>query len=223
MVFPVIMFPAAILFALAELLIPELARCRAAGSGLRIQYLAGKSLKIALVYGAVCGGVIHLLAQPLCAWLYPGTEVADHLKLYSLLIPMLYCDAIVDAMVKGLGQQTASVRYNIFTSAMDVALLFLLLPRYGMGGYFISFLITHLINFCLSLRRLLRIARIRVPFSLPALTVSAWLLGLFGGGIPQSGNLRLAGFLGIFFSTATLFGVLSRQDLRWLRGLIKKK
>ena len=38
MVFPVLMFPAAILFGLAELLIPELARCAAAGSRQRIQY-----------------------------------------------------------------------------------------------------------------------------------------------------------------------------------------
>ena len=39
MVFPVLMFPAAIVFGLAELLIPELARCNAAGSQVRIRYL----------------------------------------------------------------------------------------------------------------------------------------------------------------------------------------
>ena len=50
MVFPVLMFPAAILFSLAELLIPEMARCYAAGSHLRIRYLARKSLRIALLY-----------------------------------------------------------------------------------------------------------------------------------------------------------------------------
>lgn len=43
MVFPVLMFPAAILFGLTELLIPELARCRAAGSSLRIRYLVKKA------------------------------------------------------------------------------------------------------------------------------------------------------------------------------------
>jgi len=52
---------------------------------------------------------------------------------------------------------------------------------------------------------------------------SAWLLGLLGGSFAQNQGLRLAGFLGIFFSTSMLFGILSRQDLRWLRGLIRKK
>ena len=49
MVFPVLMFPACILFGLAELLIPELARCAAAGSQVRISYLVRRSLKVALL------------------------------------------------------------------------------------------------------------------------------------------------------------------------------
>ena len=43
MVFPVLMFPAAILFGLTELLIPELARCRASGSENRISYLVDRA------------------------------------------------------------------------------------------------------------------------------------------------------------------------------------
>ena len=64
MVFPVLMFPAAILFALAELLIPELARCQAAGSRNRIRYLTGRTLRVALIYGLTCGGILYLLAEP---------------------------------------------------------------------------------------------------------------------------------------------------------------
>ena len=66
MVFPVLMFPAAILFALAELLIPELARCNAAGSNLRIRYLVKRSLKITIFYGCLCGGIMHLIANMVC-------------------------------------------------------------------------------------------------------------------------------------------------------------
>ena len=80
-----------------------------------------------------------LLAENICLRLYGSIEAAGFLRLYSLLVPMLYCDAITDAMTKGLGQQTACVRYNILTSTLDVIFLFLLLPRYGMMGYFVSF------------------------------------------------------------------------------------
>ena len=222
MVFPVLMFPAAILFALAELLIPELARCNAAGSQKRIRYLASKSLKIAMLYGLFCSGIMHLMAEPLCLKLYGNAQVGASLKLYSLLIPMLYCDAIVDAMIKGLGQQTASVRYNIFTSTLDVIFLFLLLPKYGMNGYFFSFLVTHLINFLLSIRRLLRTANIEIPFYIPAFSCAAALIAALGASFVQAIPLRILSFLGLNGSLLVLFGIVSRQDLQWVKGLIKK-
>lgn len=223
MVFPVMMFPAAILFALAELLIPELARCNAAGSGLRIRYLVKRSLRLSMLYGCLCGGILFLIAKPLCLTLYGSAAAGEYLQLYSLLVPMLYCDAVTDAMIKGMGQQTACVRYNIFTSAMDVILLFLLLPHYGMGGYFFSFLITHLINFILSLRRLLKITRMQIPLYTPLLCCACTLLGGIGGtyvmGIPG----KILGFLGIWGSLLILFRILSMEDIRWFWGLFARK
>lgn len=120
MVFPVLMFPACILFGLAELLIPELARCAAAGSKQRISYLVRRSLRTAMLYGIVFSGLEFLLAEGLCNSLYHNAEAGRRLRLYALLIPMLYCDAITDAMTKGLGQQKVCVRYNIITNSMDV-------------------------------------------------------------------------------------------------------
>ena len=223
MVFPVLMFPAAILFALAELLIPELARCRAAGSGRRIQYLAKRCLKAALLYGCLCAGILFLIAKPLCLSLYGNRDAGELLRLYSCLIPMLYCDAMVDAMNKGLGQQKICVRYNILTAAMDVVLLFLLLPSFGMQGYFFSFLITHLVNFILSIRLLLRTARIRIPFYIPALTCSAALAAAFAAEWVHAIPGRLIAFCSLLGSLLTLFGVVSKQDALWLKSLVTKK
>lgn len=223
MVFPVLMFPAAILFALAELLIPELARCNAAGSSLRIRYLVRRGLQVAAIYGCLCAGILYLCAEPLCLRLYESPMAGKYLRLYSLLAPMLYCDAITDAMIKGLGQQTASVRYNILTSSMDVILLFILLPKYGMMGYFFSFLVTHLINFLLSIHRLLKISGIKLPFYQPCMTVGACFLAVVGAGFVSGIILRVSAFVLLFFTLLTLFGVLSRRDLLWIKGLINGK
>lgn len=220
MVFPVLMFPAAILFALAELLIPELARCHAAGSKMRIRYLTGRTLRVALIYGLTCGGLLYLLAEPLCLSLYGSVDAARQLRLYALLAPMLYCDAMTDAMTKGLGQQTACVRYNIFTSAMDVILLYLLLPRYGMGGYFLSFLVTHLINFLLSLRRLIKISGRKIPPRTPILSCLCAIAAVGIAEFAASTALRCIAFPTALVCLLTLCGVLGKADLRWLRGLL---
>ena len=223
MVFPVIMFPAAILFGLNELLIPELARCSAAGSEKRIHYLVHRSLRVAMVYGITFAGLLFLLSDALCQTLYGSLDAAKYMRWYALLVPMLYCDSVTDAMTKGLGQQKICVRYNILTSGLDVLFLYLLLPHCGMEGYFVSFLVTHLLNFCLSLRRLLRITRESIPFHVPALSISAMMFSVFASSFLSVPAQRACAYLLILGSLLFLLRILTREDIRWLAGLIRKK
>ena len=223
MVFPVLMFPMAILFGLAELLIPELARCAAAGSEKRIQYLAKRSLRLAMLYGCFFCGVLFLLSEDLCLWLYGNPDAGLYLRRFALLAPMLYCDAITDAMIKGLGQQTACVRYNILTSGMDIFLLFFLLPKYGIEGYFFSFLVTHLINFALSLRRLLKLTGRLVAPVMPALLLSATGTSILLAGFLSSAAVKVVAFVLLQGSLLVLFRILDMDDVRWMKGLIRRK
>ena len=221
MVFPVMMFPAAILFGLAELLIPELARCAAAGSQRRIGYLVRRSLRVAMLYGFLCSGILFLIADKLCAALYDNQEAGTYLQLYALLIPMLYCDCITDAMTKGLGQQKICVRYNILTSSMDVAFLYLLLPRYGMNGYFFSFLVTHLLNFILSLRLLFKISGTRISPTVPVFAFAAAGAAVWAASFLSATAGRCIGFVLIFGCLLILLKVLHKEDLQWLKGLFR--
>lgn len=223
MVFPVLMFPACILFGLTELLIPELARCNAAGSTLRIRYLVKRSLRLALLYGTVCGCILYLCADPLCMKLYKNTEAGQYLGWFSCLSVMLYCDIVTDAMIKGLGQQKVSVRYNIITSVMDLILLFFLLPNYGITGYFFSFAVTHAINFALSLNRLIKISKIKLSFYVPVLTLSCGLMAVYIAYYLALTLIRPIAFLVIFICLLVLFRIIRRDDLRWITGLLYNK
>ncbi len=223
MVFPILTFPMAILFGLTELLIPELARCRAAGSTQRINYLVQKSLRIALLYGTLCGGILFLSADELCMALYKSGEAGTYLRWFSLLAVMLYCDGVTDAMIKGLGQQKASVRYNILTNTMDVTFLYYLLPIYGILGYFISFLITHAVNFILSLRRLLRITSQKIPYHIPLLTLGSAILAVWLCHFVTGAIFRSVAYSAILLCLLFMMRILSRADIRWIKGLIYKK
>lgn len=223
MVFPVLMFPAAILYALAELLIPELARCAAAESQQRIRYLVKRSLKVALLYGCLFSGLEYLLSGELCLWLYKSEEAGSYLRLYALLIPMLYCDCITDAMTKGLGEQKANVRYNIITSTMDVIFLFLLLPKYGMMGYFFSFLVTHLINFALSLRRLLKIVGNVISPTIPVFAGIGTAGAIFIASHVRQSAIRGISYVVVFLCLMNLLRVVGKEDLAWIKGLVAKK
>ncbi len=223
MVFPVLMFPAAILFALAELLIPELARCNAAGSRIRIRYLVRRSLRTALFYGAALGGAMYLLADDLCFALFGSADAGKYLRWYALLAPMLYCDAITDAMTKGLGQQKICVRNNIITSALDVLGLYILLPKFGMFGYFISFFGTHLLNFLLSLALLTKTTGAVIPLRIPGAVLSVMCFGVWAGTHLTPPVFRVGSYLLIFAAGLVLLGAVTREDLQWIRGLLWKE
>ncbi len=219
MVFPVLMFPAAILFSLAELLIPEFSRCAACGSKNRVQYLARQGLRAAMLFGLCAGGMMFALANALGDLLYQNRQVGSLLRLYAIFVPMLYTDALVDAMCKGLGQQNANARYNTLTSFLDVVFLWYLLPKLGLSGYAVSFAVTHLVNFALSLRRLIRVSGIRLAVGKPVLAAvcaaaAGGVASLLNGVLPAGGcYLVLLG--GLWY----LCGIVDRSDGLWLRKL----
>ncbi len=221
MVFPVLMFPTALLFGLAELLIPELSRCLAGKRMPRIRYLTARGLRVALLFGLACGGILFLTADSLGMLLYNSPEAGRYLRLFAPLAPMLYTDAITDAMTKGLGQQVACVRYNILTSFLDVVFLWILLPKYGIGGYYCSFVVTHALNFCLSIQRLLRVTKLRPRLKRPVSALLAAGASLFiCGTFLTAPLLQCSCFLVLFFGFSSLLGLIRAGDFTWLKTLI---
>lgn len=172
MVFPIITFPGCLLFGLCEILVPEMAQYNQEHNGCKIRKLSFGALKAALCYGIITTVILLLGADSIGVRIYKSPQVGNMVRLYAPLVPMLYCDMVTDAMTKGLGQQKFNLRYNIFTSALDTIFLFLLLPKFGLAGYYFSFAITHGINFCLSLRRLLMLVN-TCSSSVPTLSKNA--------------------------------------------------
>lgn len=228
MVFPVLMFPSTVLYSVADLLVPELARCRAEQNRRRMTHLTGTCLRMGLLYAGTVAGLLYVLAVPLGQLLYHRQAAGEYLRLFAPLVLMLYMDCIVDGMHKGLGQQVYCVRVNTLTSLMDVVLLFFLLPRYGIGGYFFSFVLTHAVNFYLSIRKLLSLTGHMPTLGFPVLTglcvcAAAAVTGFFvptvcrWSAVFWTGGIYLA-LLGLLL---LLSGAWRQEDTRWLRRNLK--
>ena len=179
-----------------------------------------RALRAGLIYGCCAWGLLALLAKSLCLRLYGSQEAGQQMAAYAFLVPVLYCDAGVDAMCKGLGQQKICVRSNIFTGFLDLVFLYFLLPKFGLHGYFASFFLTHALNFLLSIRLLVRVSGVvlsptAVLKPLAAATLSVALCRLL-----SPPPIRAGAFVAVFFAALTLLGVLDRDDLHWLRSLL---
>ena len=155
MVFPVLWFPAAILYAVADLLVPELARCLATKNRVRMLRLTSRCFAWTAAFAVAVAVGLYLSGGFIGRTFFHSEAAGRYIRLFSPMVLFLYLDHIVDGMQKGLGQQLFLVRYNSFTNLLDVIGLYTLLPRFGVGGYVFTYAFTHLVNFFLSFRRLL--------------------------------------------------------------------
>ena len=155
MVFPVITLPEEMLYAMSDLMISELARLKANRELGRLRTLVGKSLACTSGLAAATAAGLYFAGPAMGRLIFHSEQAGRLLRLFSPMVLFRYPDATVDGLQKGLGQQLWLVRYNSLTNVIDVAGLFLLLPRFGIWGYIATYVTSHLVNLFLSLRRLL--------------------------------------------------------------------
>ena len=162
MVWPLILFPAAVTGAFSSLLVPEFAACRERGEEERIRRMAESVMQTALLFGIGVSGIFIGFSWEIGEGIYPDTEAARYLAVLSPLIPVMYLDSAVDGMLKGLGEQLHSMKINIADAAVCLSLVLLLIPRYGIAGYCAVQYVCELLNAALSLSRLLAVTGMRV-------------------------------------------------------------
>lgn len=230
MALPVLLFPGALPAAFANLLVPEVTESHVRGEMSRIRGIIQRVLSLALLFAIGTAGIMIAYADTLGGILYDNPEAAHFIRLLAPLIPVMYLDSSVDAMLKGMGQQVSSMGINIIDASLSVVLVFLLTPRLGIYGYVITIYITELVNAALSIARLLRVSRVRVfPLrwlGIPALGIlSATLLcRLAFNALHDSKSipllvLQILVTLVIYLSFSYALGAVRRRELRWILHL----
>lgn len=154
MTLTIIYFPTCILYVVAQLLVPDLTELQVKGHCKRIEAVCTKMLTLAMVFSAAVAATLFLLAEPLAEGIYHTPEVARYIRMLVPIVPVIYLDIIVDGCLKGLGQQLWSMGINILESAISVVLTWLLVPRFGIGGFVFVICFNEIFNFVLSFRKL---------------------------------------------------------------------
>lgn len=161
MVFPLLLFPAALSSSFAGLLVPEIAEAKAARDDAMIHRTVHRVLETVLLYAIGVAGILMCFSHSLGQVIYPGTNAGRYILMLAPLIPVMYLDTSVDAILKGLGQQVYHMGINILDSLLSVILVIFLLPRMGIIGYIVTVYFTELVNSALSLARLFSVTHIR--------------------------------------------------------------
>ncbi len=223
MAFPIIMFPASLLVALGEILVPRLTEAQVNRRYTSISYMTSRANRLGYIFSILIFGIMFFFPNIL-GQLCKSTEAALYIKVFAPLIPVMYCDSVTDGCLKGLGQQLYCMILNIIEAVINIVLLLILLPRYAIMGYIITVYVKEIFNTVLSYLRLQKITKLGpdIPMHITVLLCSffAFPLSIIMSNIAI---IRMACYVLIYISLLYIFNSVTRSDLRWSFSIIKNK
>lgn len=235
MVMPIVLFPSALIGSFSGLLVPELAECAVQNNKRQIRYIAERVIQLSLLFSIGVCGIMICFSGEIGNVIYPQKNTHIYIKLLAPLIPVMYLDSTVDAMLKGLGEQVFSMGVNIADSLLSIILVSVLLPRYGIASYILTIYIAELFNAGASITRLVQKSQLcqnlKKWLLMPLLSIigAASISNILFHTIHfsfYSPTFRL--ILHIFVAVVLYFfflfctGSLDKEDLLWALGILKK-
>ncbi len=236
MALPVILYPSAILSSLSSMLIPELSQLKSVDDTAKISSRASLSIRYALIFSLGAGIFFSTLSDTVSTAVYGNDSSSFYIRLLGVMVPVMYTDMITDGLLKGLDEQSASMRYNIIDSAVCVILVRLLVPKYSISGYVFILFLSEIINFSLSINRLIKKAQLRINIGNDifkpiicgltcCLSVNSFVAPLIKNIVPPQVLLVICALLCLITYLSSLYagGSINKNDIIMFKSLIKNK
>lgn len=197
MAMPLLFFPASFLTALSTLLLPEIAEAYSSGNHAKVRKSCLGAIGIVLIASIPIMGNFWLFGREIAQIVYKSDGVGFIVTALAPIVPFMYLESVCDGILKGLTQQAHSLLYNIIDSVVRIAAIFIFVPKFGLTGFLWIMIFSNIFTSSMNIRRLLIVAKIKLPFGqfvLTPLAVTGFslLVGRFLGRMLPGGILSTA-------------------------------
>ncbi len=165
MVLPLLLFPTSLLQAVITVLIPELSGANAGGREKTIRRACSRTLQLTLIMGICIAAIFLIFPQEIAGFFYHDPDVGPMIKKLCLLCPLMYLEMVCVGILNAIGEQVASMRYNIIDGFMRLILICLFIPKGGVDAFLIIMMISNLFTSLLNLYHLLKVTCLPLCFS----------------------------------------------------------
>ena len=234
MVLPVLTFPCAFLLGFSNLLVPEVTRYKTLGMEDKIEKIMDFVFRITLMFAIAVAAALICWADEFAVLLYNEPAAGNAIRALAPIVTVMYLDSAVDGILKGLGEQVAVVRYNVYDTAMCVGLVYTLVPLLGTAGYLTTIVISEVFNMALSASRLVSVTGFKVNMMrwavVPAVSVilstalSSSVLKISGTDIKRAPQLVLAVLIMLtaYFLLLRITKCITKKDILLIKRVFEK-
>lgn len=228
MALPILFFPSTLLSALSTLLIPEMSEAAVRGRYGVVRSVAYRIIKITSLVSIIFSALFLTGGRQMGVLIYGDADVGFLLCALSPIVPFMYLDAIADGILKGLDQQKFTFHTSVSDSAIRIALILLLLPKWGINAFIGIMYFSNFLTCFLNTRRLVKISELKLDFTntffLPfcgaftlCLGINALLKNLFN----MSNLIYVIVLCGVCIALYLIYlfllGIIDQDDLRFIK------
>ncbi len=141
MTLPFILFPSAIINALAVLLLPTISEAQAINNKKLLRKTTAISIKYSLIIGIVSTGIFILFGKDLGLSIFNNSEAGTYITILSWICPLIYLTTTLGSIINGLGKAHITFFNSIAGIITKILLIVILMPKLGIRGYLISLLV----------------------------------------------------------------------------------
>lgn len=142
---PFLMFPTAITSALSVLLLPTVSFANAAGQKEKLRSTIFLATKFSLLLGALSTALFLIFGYDLGLTVFQEPRSGAYLQILAWLCPFLYLSSTYTSILNGLGKPYQTFLNSVIGMCIKIAVIFFVVPRFGLFGYFLSLLCSQIV------------------------------------------------------------------------------
>ena len=213
-VIPTLFFPSVVLCSMSGIIVSESARAWAAGNMERIRSITLKLLTGTFIYAVFASAVLLRFGKVIGVSL-GGSELAGQLiRDIAPVIPFIYLEIVLEALIKGLGLQTFSSVNYLAEYVIRISAVLIFVPGMGFWGIAVSYYASNVFGNISRLIRVLRFTGVRLrPVKMLLMPAAAAFLTMHGAllvfRIPPLSGETLPGIAVCIAIWAVLYGFMT--------------
>lgn len=160
-VIPALFFPSVVLCSMSGIIVSETAKASAADNRERIKSLAERITDGTLVFAVFAAAVLMRFGRDIGGLLGGGDEAGRLITLIAPVVPFIYMEIVLEAMIKGMGMQAFSSLNYLAEYAVRISVVLIFVPRFGLYGVAASYYTSNVFGNCSRFIKLWRTSKMK--------------------------------------------------------------
>ncbi|MBQ8297177.1 MAG: oligosaccharide flippase family protein [Ruminococcus sp.] len=161
-VIPTLFFPSVVLCSMSGIIVSESARAAASGNMERIRSIARRLIDYTLIFAVFAAAVLMRFGSEIGELLGGGRLAGEMISIIAPVIPFIYLEIILEALIKGMGLQGFSSLNYLAEYAVRISVVLIFVPQFGFYGIVASYYASNIIGNCSRFIKIVRHTGIRL-------------------------------------------------------------